>query len=177
MAKLLNFAVESPDYIEASKCSVVPFAIYGGYEAWPYNRLLPRLCKIAIHFGVPLNRIDSDVTETRRELQDIVTYMKDSLYRRHSTKISGYEASLLDLIQYKSDTFSARPALCLKEEDGKWNEISYAELSRRATKLSSYLIENNIRPGDHIAVLSEWRPEFAICLFAAWRAGATVVFS
>ncbi len=40
----------------ASKCSVVPFAIYGGYEAWPYNRRLPRLCKIAIHFGVPLNR-------------------------------------------------------------------------------------------------------------------------
>ncbi len=136
------------------------------------NRRLPRLCKIAIHFGVPLNRIDADATETRRELQDIVTYMKDSLDCRHSTgNTLGYEASLLDLIQYKSDTFSARPAVSLKERDGRWNEISYAELSRRATRLSSYLIENAISPGDHIAILSEWRRVCRVFLCRLARRG------
>lgn len=159
---------------KASKCPVVPFAIYGSYEAWPYNRRLPRLCKIAIHFGVPLNRLELETIETCRELQDIVSYMKGSLDRRHS-EIGEPESSLIGLIQSKSDTFSARPALCLKEHGGKWNEISYAELSRRATRLSSYLMENDVNPGDNIAILSEWRPEFAVCLFAAWRAGLTVV--
>lgn len=158
----------------ASKCPVVPFAIYGGYEAWSYNQLLPRFCKIAIHFGVPLERLELETIEKCRELRDIVTYMKSSLDRRHG-KVDKIDSSLIDLIQSKSDSFSARPALCLKERGGKWNEVSYAELSRRSQRLSSYLIEAGIRQGDNIMILSEWRPELAVCLFASWRVGATVV--
>lgn len=159
-----------------SRCPVVPFAIYGSFEAWPYNRRFPHLCKIAIHFGVPLTRLDLDVVVTKRELQDVVTYMKGSLDRRFAHESDAeYQSNLLDLIQSKSDTFSARPALCLKEPDGRWNEISYAELSRRATRLSSYLIEAGINRGDHIAIVSDLCPEFAVCFFAAGRAGATVV--
>ncbi len=156
-----------------SGCPIIPFAIYGGYEAWPYNRALPRFHKIAIHFGIPLTKPDSSLGETTRELEDMVGFMKDSLYRRYDSD-KERETSLLSLLQAKSDVFSARPALSMKTKDG-WYELSYAELSRQAIKLSSYLIAAGIEYGDRIAILSESRPEFAVCFFGAMRAGATIV--
>jgi long-chain acyl-CoA synthetase len=156
-----------------SGCPIVPFAIYGGYEAWPYNRCLPRLHKTAIHFGVPLSKQTSSLIETTRELKDMVGFMKASLDRRYNSE-EERQISLLSLLQAKSDVFSARPALSIKTKTG-WYELSYAELSRQAIKLSSYLIESGITHGDHIAILSESRPEFGVCFFGSMRAGATFV--
>jgi len=156
-----------------SGCPIIPFAIYGGYEAWPYNRLLPHLHKIAIHFGVPLSKLDSSLGETTRELEDMVGFMKASLERRYRSD-QERETSFLSLLQAKSDVFSARPALSMKTKKG-WYELSYAELSRQAIKLSSYLIEAGINYGDRVAILSESRPEFAVCFFGSMRAGATIV--
>ncbi len=156
-----------------SGCPIIPFAIYGGYEAWPYNRPLPRLHKIAVHFGVPLSKIDSTLNETTRELEDMVGFMKASLERRYHSQ-QERETSFLSLLQAKSDVFSARPAVSIKTKNG-WYELSYAELSRQAIKLSSYLIESGINHGDHIAILSESRPEFAVCFFGCVRSGASIV--
>lgn len=156
-----------------SGCPIIPFAIYGGYEAWPYNRPLPRLHKIAVHFGVPLTKLDGSLGETTRELEDMVGFMKESLERRFASD-KEREKSFLSLLQAKSDVFSARPALSMKTKNG-WYELSYAELSRQAIKLSSYLIESGITYGDRIAILSESRPEFAVCFFGSMRAGATIV--
>ena len=156
-----------------SGCPIIPFAIYGGYEAWPHNRPLPHLHKMAIHFGVPLLKIGSTLNETTHELEDMVGFMKASLDRRYHLQ-APKETTLLSLLQAKSDGFSARPAVSIKTKNG-WYELSYAELSRQAIRLSSYLIESGITHGDRIAVLSESRPEFAICFFGSVRAGATVV--
>lgn len=156
-----------------SGCPIIPFALYGGYEAWPYNRKLPRLHKIAIHFGVPLTPRNLSLNETTRELEDMVGFMKASLDRRYESE-QEREESFLALLRAKSDVFSARPALCLKTKSG-WYDLSYAELSRQAIRLSSYLIEQGIGKDDRIAILSESRPEFGVCFFGAIRAGATVV--
>jgi 1-acyl-sn-glycerol-3-phosphate acyltransferase len=156
-----------------SGCPIIPFAIYGGYEAWPYNHLLPHFHKIAIHFGIPFSMSASHLGEITRELEDTVGFMKASLYRRYSSDEEKTE-SLLSLLQAKSDVFSARPAVSIKNSSG-WYELSYAELSRQAIKLSSYLIEAGINYGDNIAILSESRPEFAVCFFGSMRAGATIV--
>ncbi len=156
-----------------SGCPIIPFAIYGGYEAWPYNSVLPHLHKIALHFGIPLSMVDSTLGETTRELEDMVSFMRASLYRRYDSD-KERETSLLSLLQAKSDVFSARPAVSMKTKNG-WYELSYAELSRQAIKLSSYLIEAGIEYGDRIAILSESRPEFAVCFFGTMRSGATIV--
>lgn len=156
-----------------SGCPIIPFAIYGGYEAWPYNRVLPRLHKIALHFGIPLSKVDSTLGETTRELEDMVGFMRASLYRRYDS-VKERETSLLSLLQAKSDVFSARPAVSMKTKTG-WYELSYAELSRQAIRLSSYLVEAGIEYGDRIAILSESRPEFAVGFFGSMRSGATIV--
>jgi len=156
-----------------SGCPVIPFAIYGGYEAWPYNRRWPRLHKIAIHFGVPLSKLDSSLSDATDELEDMVGFMKASLDRRYHSEAEE-KTSFLSLLQAKSDGFSARPAVSMKTKNG-WYELSYAELSRQAIRLSSYLIELGINQGDRIAILSESRPEFAVCFFGCIRAGSTIV--
>ncbi len=99
--------------------------------------------------------------------------MKDSLERRYKSD-EERENDFLSLLQAKSDVFSARPAVCIKTKTG-WYELSFAELSRQAIKLSSYLIELGINIGDRIAILTESRPEFAVAFFGSIRAGATVV--
>src|SRR5277367_2173695 len=99
--------------------------------------------------------------------------MKDSLEQRYHSQ-QERETSFLSLLQAKSDVFSARPAVSMKTKTG-WYELSYAELSRQAIKLSSYLIEAGIEYGDRIAILSESRPEFAVCFFGSMRSGATIV--
>ncbi len=170
---LAQFRIGVSKLHKESGCPIIPFAIYGGYEAWPYNRPLPRFHKIAIHFGVPLIKLYSTLGETTRELEDMVGFMKASLERRYKTD-KEREESLLSLLQAKSDVFSARPAVSIKTKDS-WYEISYAELSRQAIKLSSYLIESGIKTGDRIAILSESRPEFAVGFFGAMRSGAIIV--
>lgn len=99
--------------------------------------------------------------------------MKASLERQHRSD-EERQAGFLALLQAKSDVFSARPAACMRTKSG-WYELSYAELSRQAIRLSSYLIELGIDHGDKIAVLTESRPEFAVCFFGTIRAGATLV--
>ncbi len=80
------------------------------------------------------------LSETTRELEDMVGFMKASLERRYRSQ-EERETSFLSLLQAKSDGFSARPAVSMKTKNG-WYELSYAELSRQAIKLSSYLIES-----------------------------------
>ncbi len=158
---------------QLSKCPIVPFAIYGGYEAWPYNQKLPKPHKIVINFGVPFKRLDLSVNDEITELSQIVGSMKNAL-QRHFSNNSEYLDGILGLAQSRSDMFAARPAVCMKTHNS-WLELSYTELSRRATKLASYFIEQGFQHTDKIAILSESRPEFAIAFFAALRAGAIIV--
>lgn len=39
---------------QKSGAPIIPFAIKGGFEAWQYGQLLPKLHKISIQFGTPI---------------------------------------------------------------------------------------------------------------------------
>ena len=67
-----------------------------------------------------------------------------------------------------------RAALVMQQE-GLDLAVTYGDLWRRASRVAGGLGERGIATGDRIAILSESRPEWAICLLAGWLAGAVVV--
>lgn len=154
---------------------VVPFAIHGGFEAWRSGQALPKLRKVTLQFGQPIEDFKGTEEEFLIELRSRVQFIKESLERRErARKEQIYLDSVLSLTLQKSDQFGPRTALSLKGETG-WSELSYIELSRRARDFSDYLIENGIKRGERIAILSESRPEWGVAFFAALRAGVVLV--
>src|SRR5438445_4811413 len=53
-------------------------------------------------------------------------------------------------------------------------QLTYGTLNERSCRLARVLWERGLRPGDHIAVLLENRPEFFETLWAALRSGLYV---
>ncbi len=162
-----------------SGSTLVPFAIHGGYEAWHWGMWLPKPRRIVLQFGQPIlppEATDSATDGVRvSDLQARIAFMKGALDRRERAEHDEvYPESVLSLMLKQSDRFGANPALRYRK-DGRWQEISYIELSRQARMLSDYLIEQGIERGDRIAILSEGCPEWGIALFAAIRCGAIIV--
>ena len=58
--------------------------------------------------------------------------------------------------------FGERPVVMRAKIDGHWTDLSYRELEHRVRGLSLGLLELGIKPGEHVAILSENRPEWAI---------------
>lgn len=158
-----------------SKASIVPFAIQGGFEAWAWNKRIPKLRRIVIQFGQPIYDPESDEKTITRELQDRVQFMKYALERREKAKNEKiYQESVLSIMQLKSDRHGAVKALSLKDKNN-WHELSYIELSRQAKNFSNYLINTGIQREDRIAILSESRPEWGIAFFASILVGSITV--
>ena len=61
-----------------------------------------------------------------------------------------------------------KPAVILA---GSGATLSYAELDRQSNKIAQLFRSRGLRPGDHIAVLMENRPEFFAVVWAAQRSG------
>lgn len=157
-----------------SNAPLIPFAIYGGFEAWPIAGL-PKPHKVKIQIGQPLNCYDLKEKDVVERLKDRVKFMKDSLDRTmDKVKNDAYQDKVLSLLQAKSDQYASNLCLSLKEND-QWNELTYSELSRKARNFASSLIETGIQKHDKLAILSESRPEWAIAFFAGIRAGSTIV--
>lgn len=159
-----------------SGAPIIPFVIHGGYEAWAWGKKWPRFRKIVLQFGQPILNTDKNENELVKDIRDRIEYMKEALERRDSFRNDpkAYQASVLDLMQLKSDVYGARTALQLKEKSG-WKELSFIELSRRARDFSSYILENGFQKGEKIAILSESRPEWGIAFFASIHSGAVTV--
>ena len=61
------------------------------------------------------------------------------------------------------------------KREGRWAELSYAELAERVQAASLGLRELGIRDGDRVAILSENRPEWAVTDYACLTARCTDV--
>ncbi len=64
----------------------------------------------------------------------------------------------------------SRPVVMRAKIDGEWTDISYRELDQRVRGLSMGLLELGVQPGQHIAILSENRPEWAVADLATLTA-------
>jgi long-chain acyl-CoA synthetase len=66
--------------------------------------------------------------------------------------------------------FRERPVVMRAKVEGQWADLSYRELEQRVRGLSLGLLELGIKPGEHVAILSENRPEWAIADLAVLTA-------
>ena len=60
-------------------------------------------------------------------------------------------------------------------EDNFWRQLSYAEIRYRSMVLSSWMIEQSIKRGSRIAILSESKPEWGIAFFSIIRSGGVAL--
>ncbi len=84
------------------------------------------------------------------------------------------EEGILSLIQQKSTTFGQATAFH-HWENREWKNWTYGEVSAKVKHISNYLIDEGIKEGDRIAILSESRPEWIVAFFASVRSAAVVV--
>lgn len=83
--------------------------------------------------------------------------------------------TLTELFFQALDRFAARPVAMRSKLTGAWVDVSYAELAEKVHDLSLGLLELGVKAGDHIAILSENRPEWAIADYACLAARASDV--
>lgn len=83
--------------------------------------------------------------------------------------------SILTLLQERTDKYSERVALGMKNQYG-WKELTYGGISFLTRKLACYLINDlKVEKGDRLAILSESKPEYGACVFASIISGMITV--
>lgn len=83
--------------------------------------------------------------------------------------------TLNELFLGATDRFARRAVAMRAKADGRWYELSFADLARRVQDASIGLSALGIRPGDRVAILSENRPEWAISDYACLATGCVDV--
>ena len=85
------------------------------------------------------------------------------------------QKNILSLLDDKTNDYLDRVALGTKTPMG-WKEFTYKGVGMLSRKLAAHLIEDiETQKGDRLAILSESKPEYGACVFAAAMAGMTVV--
>lgn len=72
--------------------------------------------------------------------------------------------TILDLLYILTKKYNGKSALQIKEKN-TLRVITYDDLRERSVAVSSFIIEEGIKEGTRIAILSENRPEWAIAFF------------
>jgi long-chain acyl-CoA synthetase len=83
--------------------------------------------------------------------------------------------TLTDLFFQAIERFGQRPVAMRSKLSGTWVDVSYAELLGKVRDFSFGLRELGVKQGDHVAILSENRPEWAIADYACLAARAADV--
>ncbi|MBI2841683.1 MAG: long-chain fatty acid--CoA ligase [Acidobacteria bacterium] len=82
-----------------------------------------------------------------------------------------------NLIQVLQSHFRSQPnSSCLRFfRDGRWRDLSYAQVEERVRSICSGLVALGVQPGDRVAIMSQNRPEWALCDLGAIFTGCVVV--
>jgi len=72
--------------------------------------------------------------------------------------------------QHKGDL-----AACRFKRSGKWHDVSWRELARRARDVADGLAALGVKPGDRVALLGETSAEWIVADLGAMGAGAITV--
>jgi long-chain acyl-CoA synthetase len=80
------------------------------------------------------------------------------------------ERTLLDYLDDLARDHGDSPALLFKG-----STMTYAQLQRESDAFASALVAMGVRPRDRVGLMLPNSPQFFVCEFGAWKAGATVV--
>jgi long-chain acyl-CoA synthetase len=81
---------------------------------------------------------------------------------------------LFDFLAARGVLHAARPALW-EREDGAWRGRTHAEVFEAARDVAAWLADRGVRAGDHVALLGESGPRWAIAFLGLLRLGAVAV--
>lgn len=85
------------------------------------------------------------------------------------------QSNVLSLLEDKTNYYARKIALGIKTNFG-WKELTFDGLGLLSRRLASYLINDlGIQKGEKLAILSESKPEFGVCIFASVLAGTITV--
>ena len=85
------------------------------------------------------------------------------------------DTNVLSLLEDKTNIYARKTALGMKTNFG-WRELTYDGLGLMARRLASYLINDlGIQKEEKIAILSESKPEFGVCVLGSVIAGTITV--
>ena len=85
------------------------------------------------------------------------------------------QSNVLSLLEDKTNDYARKTALGIKTSFG-WKELTFDGLGLMSRRLASYLINDlGIQKGEKLAILSESKPEFGVCVFASVLAGTITV--
>ena len=85
------------------------------------------------------------------------------------------DTNVLSLLEDKTNSFARKTALGMKTNFG-WRELTYDGLGLMARRLASYLINDlGIQKEEKMAILSESKPEFGVCVLASVISGMITV--
>ncbi len=82
--------------------------------------------------------------------------------------------SLFDVFENAADAYPKRIALQVRR-NGRWIRYTYRDALATTAAIARRFVEYGLRPGDHVAICSENRPEWGLTYLAAMRQGLTVV--
>jgi long-chain acyl-CoA synthetase len=92
-----------------------------------------------------------------------------------SIALGAFEPSLGAVLRDRAARFGDKPYLRARSAAGTADTLSFNDFAHHVSQMARHLIEQGIRPGDRIAMLSENRPEMYICEMAAMSIGAVSV--
>lgn len=85
------------------------------------------------------------------------------------------QSNVLSLLEDKTNDYARKTALGIKTSFG-WKELTFDGLGLMSRRLASYLINDlGIQKGEKLAILSESKPEFGVCVFGSVLAGTITV--
>ena len=85
------------------------------------------------------------------------------------------DTNVLSLLEDKTNIYARKTALGMKTNFG-WRELTYDGLGLMSRRLASYLINDlGIQKEEKMAILSESKPEFGVCVLGSVIAGTITV--
>ena len=83
--------------------------------------------------------------------------------------------TLVDVFLHGLELNPDRKALTSRHDDGTWRSLTAGEAAERIRNISRFLLEGDLEPGDHVAILSNTRMEWALADWACLMSGLVVV--
>jgi len=83
--------------------------------------------------------------------------------------------TLVDVFLHGLEHNPDRKALTSRHDDGVWRTLTAGEAAERIRNISRFLLEGDLEPGDHVAILSNTRMEWALADWACLMSGLVVV--
>jgi len=99
----------------------------------------------------------------------------------YDAAVSGFNWPELDKFNWATDYFdkisenNAKIGLCIVEEDGREEKLSFSDLSKKSSQLANWLRNNGVSKGDRILLMLGNQLELWLSMLASFKLGAVVI--